>query len=120
MQKFKINPISKPRMTKRDHWLTRPAVLKYWDYKQQVRNSGITLPEGNSHVTFILPMPKSWGRKKRDLMRGDHHKQKPDVDNLIKGLLDAVFDDDSHVWDVRITKLWGDFGEITVETKNDM
>jgi Holliday junction resolvase RusA-like endonuclease len=118
MKKYRIDPISKPRMTKRDKWLKRPCVQKYWQYKALVRESGITLPEGNFHVTFILPMPKSWGRKKRDLMRGKPHQQKPDKDNLEKGLLDAIFDEDCRVWDSRVTKLWGEEGEIWLDQIN--
>ena len=47
-------------------------------------------------------------------MRGSPHQQKPDKDNLEKGLLDAVLDEDCRVWDSRITKIWGDQGKISL------
>lgn len=48
-------------------------------------------------------------------MRGTPHEQKPDKDNLLKALLDALYGDDSHVWhDDGHLKFWGDEGSITV------
>ncbi|MGU0055537.1 RusA family crossover junction endodeoxyribonuclease [Enterobacter hormaechei] len=44
-------------------------------------------------------------------MNGKPHQQKPDKDNLEKALLDAIFDDDSRVWDGRVTKVWGRGGD---------
>ena len=48
-------------------------------------------------------------------MNGAAHQQKPDIDNLTKSLLDALFDDDSHIWDVRASKIWGYEGAIVVQ-----
>lgn len=76
---------------------------------------GIRLPESGYHVTFVIPMPKSWSKKKRAQHVGQPHQQKPDKDNLEKALLDAVFDEDSHVWDGRVTKIWGETGQIIIE-----
>ena len=47
-------------------------------------------------------------------MLGKPHTKKPDIDNLIKALLDAVFSDDAHVHTVHAEKVWGDKGEIRV------
>jgi len=38
------------------------------------------------------------------------------VDNLHKALMDAVFEEDSAVWDARITKIWGEKGQIRIES----
>lgn len=38
----------------------------------------------------------------------------PDKDNLEKAVLDAVFENDSHVWDGRVSKLWADRGVLIV------
>ena len=77
----------------------------------------MTLPESGYHVTFILPMPRSWSKRKRDDMDGKPHQQKPDKDNLEKAILDAVYADDCCVWDGRATKLWGKEGKIIVKTE---
>lgn len=72
------------------------------------------MPEAGSHITFILPMPTSWSKKKRAVMNGQAHQQKPDVDNMIKALMDALYVDDAHIWDLRVTKLWGESGQILI------
>lgn len=95
MKIYEITPIGKPRMTQRDRWHKRPATAAYWAYKEQVRLLGICLPESGYHVTFVIPMPKSWSKTKRAQYVGQPHQQKPDKDNLEKALLDAVFDEDS-------------------------
>ncbi|HCM9140001.1 TPA: RusA family crossover junction endodeoxyribonuclease [Enterobacter cloacae] len=115
MKIYNITPIGKPRMTQRDRWHKRPATAAYWDYKAQIRLLGIRLPESGYHVTFVIPMPKSWSKQKRAQYSGQPHQQKPDKDNLEKALLDAVFDEDSHVWDGRVTKIWGETGQIIIE-----
>lgn len=112
---YAITPVPKPRMTRRDKWAKRPAVMRYRAFCDDVRDSGLVLPECGYHVTFILPMPKSWSKKKRDKMNGAPHQQVPDKDNLEKALLDSLFGNDSHIWDGRVTKRWGLSGAIQVE-----
>lgn len=111
---YEILPVPKPRMTQRDKWAKRPAVLRYREFCDQVRAAGIQLPESGAHITFHIPMPASWSGKKRAEMFGKPHRQKPDVDNLGKALMDACLDDDSGVWDVRTTKRWAVKGAIQV------
>ena len=109
---YDITPIAKPRMTQRDKWKQRDCVMRYRQFKDEVRLLGITVPEFGYHVTFILPMPQSWSEKKKVLKYGTPHQQRPDKDNLEKALLDALFSDDSHIWDGRVTKRWGYEGKI--------
>lgn len=111
---YAITPIGKPRMTRRDKWRHRAAVVRYFAYRDQVRLAGITLPESGYHVTFILPMPASWPEWRKVEMDGQPHQQRPDLDNMMKGLLDAVFADDARLWDARVTKRWGYAGAIMV------
>ncbi|MGL4446340.1 MAG: RusA family crossover junction endodeoxyribonuclease [Aeromonas sp.] len=111
---YPINPVSKPRMTQRDRWAKRPTVVRYRAFCDAVRAAGIALPEGGYHVTFYLPMPKSWSAKKRLAMLNQPHQQKPDKDNLEKALLDALFEDDCRIWDGRVSKRWGNEGQIVV------
>lgn len=114
MKIFDITPVGKPRQTQADKWKKRPPVMRYRAFCDQVRRNKITIPECGYHVTFVLPMPPSWSRKKRAEMNGKPHQQKPDRDNLEKALLDAVFDEDCRVWDGRTTKLWGETGQIII------
>ena len=61
----------------------------------------------------ITPVGKP--RMTRAELNGRPHQQKPDVDNLTKSLLDALFEDDAHIWDVRVSKSWGETGRIIIE-----
>lgn len=75
----------------------------------------VCLPSYLGHVTFVLPMPDSWSLKKKKAMDGKAHMNVPDLDNLLKALGDAVYGDDSGIWDVRVTKRWGYEGKIIIE-----
>ncbi|OAT52148.1 endodeoxyribonuclease [Kluyvera georgiana ATCC 51603] len=111
---FNITPLGKPRMTRADKWKKRPEVLRYRAFCDEVRLNNVSLPESGYHVIFVLPMPPSWSKKKRSLMDGKPHQQKPDKDNLEKALLDAIFGEDSHIWDGRVTKIWGEIGKMII------
>lgn len=104
-------------MTIGDRWKKRPCVQKYWAFKDEVRAKKVIIYNGD-WITFIVPMPKSWSKKKKEQMAGQYHEQKPDLDNFLKGLMDAVFDDDSKLADIRVTKMWGYRGQIVVDKKH--
>lgn len=106
---YDITPVAKPRMTRSDKWKKRPATAKYWAFKDEVKRLGIQVPESGAHVTFHMPVP-GCGKDRV----GKPHQQVPDVDNLVKALLDAIYEDDAHIWDIRATKLWSDKGMIEV------
>ena len=125
---FDIVPIAKPRMTRRDAWTMRPkdrhrarkCVLDYLEYKEELQFQAFPdfeMPESGYQVIFVLPMPKSWSAKKKAAMDGQPHQQTPDKDNLEKALLDALCKTDAHIWDGRVTKIWGEKGRIII--KND-
>jgi len=113
--KYPITPMGKPRMTRSDKWKKRDCVLRYRAYKDEIRLRGVSVPEASAHITFVIPMPASWSKKKRQSMNGMPHRQRPDIDNLHKGLLDALFTEDCQVWDHWITKVWGEQGAIIIE-----
>ena len=70
-------------------------------------------------VIFYIEMPKSWSKKKRASMLNAPHQQKADLDNYAKAILDAIYDDDAHIHDIRITKLWATAGGIEIR-KNSL
>ena len=117
-KEYPITPVPKPRMTRRDKWLTPPreCVREYWNFCDLCRVRKIVFPVSGSHVIFILPIPESWSKKMKILMDGCKHEDKPDLDNLLKSLGDALYRNDSYIWDVRITKRWGKEGKIIIET----
>lgn len=115
---YNITPVAKCRMTQRDRWAKRPVVLRYFAYRDEIKAKGVELPECNYHVIFVLPMPIRWSKKKQVEFIGKPHQQRPDKDNLEKGLLDAVYKEDATIWDGRVSKIWGKTGSIIVLSEN--
>jgi len=103
-----IVPVAKPRMTQRDKWAKRPAVMRYRRYCDELRSAlgDWKMPCFGRQITFCMPMPKSWSETWKVSMEGKPHQARPDIDNLTKGILDALFDNDAVVWDIRATKRW--------------
>lgn len=111
---YPIVPYPKPRMTRRDKWNPSPSAVKYWSFAEEVRIRGVKIPPEGAHIVFVMPMPKSWPESRKARMAGAPHVTKPDKDNLEKALLDAVYQSDAHIWDARITKIWGRNGAIII------
>lgn len=101
-----------PRLTRNTLWTEKAR--RYNDWKKHARLLKIVIPESGAHITFHMPMPKSWSKVKKTMNEGKAHQSRIDVDNLLKALLDAVFKDDAHIWDVRVTKLWAYKGAIEI------
>ena len=116
LKKYLINPVAKPRMTRCDVWKKRPVVLKYREFCDLCRAHKVFIPVSGATVYFIIPMPQSWSKKKKEQMNDRPHQQKPDIDNLLKAVLDAIYLDDQKVWDVHVKKRWGYEGAIYVST----
>lgn len=108
-----VTPAPKPRMTRRDKWKQRPSVMRYRAYCDAIRASGLTVEDGD-HVQFWLPMPKSWSKRKQAESAGKPHKQKPDLDNLLKALFDALHEDDAHISAISAEKGWARKGEVVI------
>lgn len=58
-------------------------------------------------VTAVRQMPASWSKRKRAELDGRWCVTRPDVDNIVAGVLDALFDEDSAVVSVSGMKVWG-------------
>ena len=113
---YSITPVPAPRMTVRDRWGTnqRPCVQRYFAFKDKVKELNIQVYE-KTKITFFMPMPHSWSEKKKGKHYLEPHKKTPDIDNLIKALLDATLKNDSHIWQIEAKKIWSDSGLITIE-----
>jgi Holliday junction resolvase RusA-like endonuclease len=104
-------PMGKPRMTQRDKWAKRPAVLRYRAFADKARASApANLPSSPIRVdwTAFLSMPDSWSAKKKAAHKGQLHQSKPDRDNIDKGILDALWESDSCIATGTIEKRWDD------------
>ena len=116
-----ITPCAKPRMTKRDRWKKRPCVERYFAFRDQIHACADKL-EGvqifGSHFIFVIPMPKSWSKKKKAENFAQAHIVRPDSDNLLKGFFDSWLAEDACVWDARASKFWGYTGAIIIREES--
>ena len=116
-----ITPVGKPRMTQRDKWKRRPAVVRYWRHKDELRDlipEEFEMPEGGYELIAFFPMPKSWSLIKRAEMEGAVHQVKPDKDNIEKAFLDAVCPNDQKVWNGETSKYWATEGRLVLRLKS--
>lgn len=116
IQVFDIAPSPYVRQSQADKWRKRPSVLKYRAFRDEVALRIKELPEDFFHVVFLIQVPASWSEKKKREHIGTPHMNKPDKDNLEKGLIDAVFRgrDDGHIWNTATTKLWSAYPAIII------
>lgn len=110
-------PVGKgrPRFSKRGRFVSAYTPKATKDYEALVRasaaESGVIAP-----LSFLKPVrvrisayrqiPKSWTKKKRAEMEDQLCVTKPDADNLLKIIMDAVFEDDACVALCSCVKLW--------------
>lgn len=119
---FRILPVAKPRMTRSDSWKKRPAVLRYYAYKDKLREltkkQNFTPTDEGMNISFGLPTPRSWSAKKLEALRNTPHKQKPDIDNLLKAFFDALLEEDSTIWQLDgLSKYWSEEPFIEVRVR---
>ena len=111
-----IPPTPAPRQVQRDRWKPSPGVLRYRAFRDEVALRRVTIPDAGAHVLFLFAVPRSVSKKERAARLYHPHQQKPDKDNLEKALMDAVYrgEDDSRVWDSRVSKVWAPVAGIVI------
>lgn len=103
---YPIKPTPAPRLTQRDRWKKRDVVIRYFAFRDEVEARGVKIPIP-SQVIFWMPMPASWSASKQQKMVGTPHTVRPDLDNLLKALLDSAFrEEDATVWSIWPQKMW--------------
>lgn len=65
-------------------------------------------------VTAIRPMPASWSKRRQAEMAGRWCTTKPDADNIVGAVMDALFEDDAGIVIVTCRKVWGVSGEMRI------
>lgn len=120
-----IEPMGAVRMTQRGKYTSIPAqrYLSYkrviaWEAKQHVKtplDGAISVKLG-----FVYPIPERWSKaKKAQAMNNELlPKVKPDIDNVIKGVFDALngvaWVDDNRVVSVEAYKRYGERAQISI------
>ncbi len=117
---YKGNPVGKPRMTQRDKWMVRPEVARYRAFADSLRLLFGTVAKIDQAPIRLnwrayFEMPASWSKKRKAELAGAPHRQKPDRDNIDKGILDSLFLDDSGVAFGEMSKFWDDGGGARIE-----
>jgi len=105
-------PMAKPRMTRRDKWAKREIVKRWNAYKDFIRLAAppnFRMPIADYWLIFTFK-PRARALKYAVESKGSApHQFAPDKDNLEKGFLDIFLpDNDSMVFDGRVSKLWGE------------
>jgi Holliday junction resolvase RusA-like endonuclease len=105
-------------MTQRGKWVN-PRARAYMAWKRELQvlagAQGYTDMGSVLSMVFYMPMPKSWSEKKRQQMLGRPHQQRPDLDNLIKAVKDALCAEDSHVHTYKdMRKVWAHTAGIVI------
>lgn len=109
----RMEPIGKPRQTRRDVWQLRPVVARYRAFADQLRlEAQKQLIEwesvGTLCVTAYFSVPPSWPKSKKADMANQPHRQTPDADNVIKAVMDALFPRDEGIHCISLMKRWDD------------
>ena len=122
-----IDPVPAPRMTDSDRWKRlnnknpnyeqRSCVTRYFTFKTEIqwlcKKHKYKLGE-KLNIVFLIAMPRSWSEKKRKEYDQTFHKQKPDLDNLIKSVCDSLATEDSFVCSIKAEKRWSYQGKIII------
>lgn len=108
-------PGSRPRVTSRGTYdpQKKEKTATKWLLRSQYSDSPSSSPL-ILDIQFHLPIPKSYSKKKQAAAASGelHHTSKPDIDNLLKYILDSmngiIFTDDSHIFMLQSKKLYAE------------
>jgi Holliday junction resolvase RusA-like endonuclease len=119
-----IPPMGAVRMTQRSKWAD-PKAKSYLHYKESlgfIARSTIKEPiKGPISVTlgFYYPIPASWSKKKKELAYDMLPTVKPDIDNAVKGVFDALnkiaWEDDDLITDLMTFKRYSEEPKILIK-----
>jgi Holliday junction resolvase RusA-like endonuclease len=97
---------------------------KYNKYKvdlcAEAKAKQFILPPVGASITFFIPVPPSWSKKKKKLHHGRFHQSTPDLNNLTKAFEDGLLAEDKQLAHYELSKRWVDFeiGWIEVSYKD--
>jgi len=113
---IEMKPFAYVRRTRADCWKKRPVVLRYYASKDELILKAGGFQLGNSYkITFGVPFPDSYSKKKRESLLGMPHQQKCDLDNYLKAFQDSLLKADQTVYQIHARKIWAEEGFIEVE-----
>ncbi|UQD53323.1 RusA family crossover junction endodeoxyribonuclease [Bacillus methanolicus] len=123
-----VEPMGAVRMTGRGKFI-KPNAQRYlaykeliqWHVKQQLKRQNTLTGALEVEIRFTMPIPESWSKKQRAAAIGEYHVKKPDADNLVKGVFDAMnkiaWKDDNQVAKITAIKIYGENPGIEITIK---
>lgn len=115
MPEYPITPVGKPRMTRADNGksalrfcVTGLSVMKFVCSVLSCRKAVRMSPS-------FFRCQRAGAKRNGLSSTVNHTEAKPDFDNMVKALMDAIYENDAHIWDSRVSKLWGETGRIIIE-----
>lgn len=125
-------PKGRPKFSRVGKYIHTYTPKKTQDYEKAIAKhyveQGKGLFTGPIHIklVFQMPIPKSFGKKKIQMVKDGLMKydKKPDIDNLAKAVLDALngvaYLDDSCITRLVLTKRYSEFPGITITIWEDV
>lgn len=114
----------RPRFRNTGRYVQTYMPASYTKHKDFIREQmPNVLLNGNLKVTlsFYFKVPKSWSNRKKLLAIGQYKRTKPDIDNLIKTVLDAANDhlwkDDNQIVEIHSFKQYAEESKIILEVE---
>lgn len=114
----------RPRFRNTGRYVQTYMPTSYTKHKDFIREQmPNTLLDGKLKVTlsFYFKTPKSWSNRKKLLAIGQYKRTKPDIDNLIKTVLDAANDhlwkDDNQIVEIHSFKQYAEEPKIILEVE---
>lgn len=110
MKFYPVIPMAKPRPR-----VTRNGIFvgergksgdKWAAFKAECAVRRVLIPSPAPILIFDMPVPSSLRKSQRAARLGRPHQQTPDTDNLVKGILDAVLENDAVVYANLAIKRW--------------
>lgn len=115
-----IAPFGKPRprVTKNGTFMPK----EYQSWRAAVRGEfGLVYPGPDDvlalSITAVVPVYKSWSKRKQRQMIGRDARCLPDVDNLAGSVMDAILLDDRAVGGLTVSRVWGTAGRLHIEVR---
>nr|WP_272901078.1 MULTISPECIES: RusA family crossover junction endodeoxyribonuclease [Staphylococcus] len=114
----------RPRFRNTGRYVQTYMPTSYTKHKDFIREQmPKALLDGKLKVTlsFYFKAPKSWSNRKKLLAIGQYKRTKPDIDNLIKTVLDAANDhlwkDDNQIVEIHSFKQYAEEPKIILEVE---
>lgn len=104
-------------MTRADKWKKRDATDRYWAFCDEARLAATGVP--GKHITEDIfgiyvfahcSLPESWSEKKKLAFHARLCQSQSDTDNILKGVMDALFEQDKKICIAQCIKFWCEEG----------